>query len=98
MSRQPALNALVKLLDAVDEPSMPSYPAQMELLVAKWKLRRTKDKDKVSGARGVAIACHSAMCLSYWKDGAVWLLGLETLKGEACDATTSTLSLFGHLA
>ena len=44
---QPILRGLVKLLDAVDDPALPAYPAQMDLLVAKWKLRRTRDKDKV---------------------------------------------------
>uniref|UniRef100_A0A7S1I2X2 Dynamin N-terminal domain-containing protein n=1 Tax=Eutreptiella gymnastica TaxID=73025 RepID=A0A7S1I2X2_9EUGL len=81
---EPILIDLVKMLDAVDEPGNPSYPQQMELLVAKWKLRRTKDKDKVRVAVVGVESCGKSTMVNH-------LIGTQALPTAAGMGTNSVM-------
>ena len=79
---EPVLEALVSLLGAVDEPS--SHAAKMELLVAKWKLRRTRDKDKVRAAVVGVESCGKSTMINN-------LIGTQALPTDAGMGTNSVM-------
>jgi len=81
---EPILQGLVKLLNAVDDPATPSYPAQMDLLVAKWKLRRTRDKDKVRVAFVGVESCGKSTMVNH-------LIGTQALPTAAGMGTNSVM-------